>query len=208
MTQESAGTYIYNRNGEEVVLELWHVRVVKDKRTVKSKRISKKFGIQIELNAVETDVWSVYDFEFTDLNSGTVTARGYYRVEHQQVYFSHSHKDDWDLVGIHEKFFPLMRIYTGDLMIQIERAGGVSDVIVPDIRNPADPVSLFKPASSERVVKLDPKIPNLYHYSGGQYKSLIPVTLNERGIMTHYAWIGPNEAKWDCRLDLTCTKKG
>ena len=104
MIQESAGTYIYSRDGEEVVLELWHVRVVKDKRTVQSKRISKKFDIQIELNAVETDVWSVYDFEFTDLNSGTVTARGYYRVEHQQVYFAHFRKNNWDLVGIHEKF--------------------------------------------------------------------------------------------------------
>jgi len=201
MSQETSGTYIYTMDSEVLVREPWRVRMEDEKRTVQSKRISEKFGIQIALEAIETEDRSDYDFEFTDLNTGVVTARGFYKLESDEIFFKRTKKEEWRHAGTEMLFFPLMRIFTGDLITQIIHAGGSGDVIVPDIRNLTETGSVFKPITSKREVRADPENTDLFHYSGGQYKSPVPVLLGEDGMMIHYTWTGPDGARWECRLE-------
>ena len=195
-----SGTYLYTMNDVEVVREPWRIESHKDgRRTVTSSRISETFGIQIDLIALETKDVSKYDFTFTDLNAGKPVACGFYKVEPEGVVFRSTEFGEWEPVSCASYFFPLMRIFTGALVRQVISMGGQADIIVPDIRNPANTETLFKPLKSRREVNADPTQENLFHYLGGHYETAVPVTLNDDGLMMHYTWTTPDGAKWICQ---------
>jgi len=195
-----SGTYIYTMNGDEVVREPWKIDADGEgNRSITSARISEQFGIRIDMTASETVDSTSYEFLFKDLKTRNDTARGFYKVENKDIFFKAAQTDDWETITTGNFFFPLMRVFTGDLIQQVIGVGGTANIIIPDIRTPADSAALYKPLASYREVKADPDRPNVFHYLGGHYKTAVPVTLNKQGLMSHYAWTTPDGSEWVCR---------
>ncbi len=97
------------------------------------------------------------------------------------------------------QFFPLMRIFSGATLLGLLANGGKGQVLVPSIKSPEQPETLFQPLFSERSVEALGD--NTYHYRGGEYDDAARYTLNELGILQQYSWRQSANQEWTVELD-------
>ncbi|WP_226660866.1 hypothetical protein [Microbulbifer aggregans] len=107
-------------------------------------------------------------------------------------------------VGVH--FFPLMRIFSGQLIGALAKRGGSGGVLVPWIQDPSRVNKLFAPELSNRRVfylgvgqaGFQGKACDCFHYSGGEYDNGAEYHLAE-GLMWAYHW-QQGRKEWQVRL--------
>ncbi|MBY6189595.1 hypothetical protein KUV22_04100 [Microbulbifer agarilyticus] len=111
-------------------------------------------------------------------------------------------------------FFPLMRIFAGQLLTGLAAAGGRGEILVPWIQDPGQRDKLFMPdVSSRRLEYLgqesaggsvgDPvggssEQVERYRYSGGQYENGSEYLLRD-GLLREYRWV-QGEKEWQVKL--------
>ncbi len=112
-------------------------------------------------------------------------------------------------------FFPLMRVFAGNLIGQLLETGGSGRVLVPAIDRPGEPDSLFLPRFSERRVELlEGQAPEFdgcrcYRYRGGQYgEAGARYWLDESGLLRHYHWQADAENEWRVSLENYSSEQG
>lgn len=107
-------------------------------------------------------------------------------------------------VGVH--FFPLMRIFSGQLLGALAKRGGSGGVLVPWIQDPSRANKLFAPElSNRRVFYLGVGRPGFgdqacdcFHYSGGEYDNGAEYHLSQ-GLLWAYCW-QQGQKEWQVRL--------
>lgn len=195
------GTYIYTQNGEMRVREPWSITYeTPQNRRIVCDRISTEFGIHIHLDASETPLRRDYDFTFTDLNTESVNGAGQYRFETGNMHFRSDPDTPWQIEPMNGRvFFPLMRVFTGDVLRAILASCGRAETIVPYIEDPSQHENLFTPTVSERKVRDLHTNPASFEYEGGQYANPICIELGPHGFLRRYRWqIGDDH--WECAL--------
>ncbi|AQQ67901.1 hypothetical protein Mag101_09790 [Microbulbifer agarilyticus] len=115
-------------------------------------------------------------------------------------------------------FFPLMRIFAGQLLTGLATAGGRGEILVPWIQDPGQRDKLFMPDVSSRRLEylgqesVGQSIRGLvgeseevsseqverYRYSGGQYENGSEYLLCD-GLLREYCWV-QGEKEWQVQL--------
>ncbi|MCA0892087.1 hypothetical protein [Microbulbifer agarilyticus] len=111
-------------------------------------------------------------------------------------------------------FFPLMRIFAGQLLTGLAAAGGRGEILVPWIQDPGGRDKLFMPdVSSRRLeylgqesagesvvdsVGVSSEHLERYRYSGGQYENGSEYLLCD-GLLRQYCWV-QGEKEWQVKL--------
>ena len=106
-------------------------------------------------------------------------------------------------------FFPLMRIYSGEVVHRLRRRGA-GRVLVPWIGDVGQARRLFRPDYSERRVEvvgedricIDGAVRNCveYDYSGGPYPPGTRFWIDENGMLLRYRWQQNDGKRWEVRL--------
>ncbi len=98
---------------------------------------------------------------------------------------------------------PLMRVFAGPLIAEILASGGTAIVVVPDIRNPADPLGLLRPLVSERSARLvaDDGQFREVDYQGDLYGPGTRFWLGPDDLLQRYCWRQSEQQEWDVRLE-------
>ena len=107
--------------------------------------------------------------------------------------------------------FPLMRIFTGPLIVRLLARHGEGAIVLPDVSDPADEMKLLKPLVSERSAKLlgeeliatmdgEEQLCRRCEYSGGLYTADSRFWLATDNLLERYQWQQSPELFWDVRL--------
>lgn len=98
--------------------------------------------------------------------------------------------------------FPLLRAATGPLLGQLGTEP--RNVVLPDLRDPADAEAFLRPLLSERQVRIDGADDDGLHrlrYVGGEYgEAGADCALGPEGLLRHYRWDSP-QGVWEVRLE-------
>lgn len=190
------GEYIYNCNGERVdIVETFEI----DGNQICSER--RAFGVTLRVAAlvnIEDDRVVRFEVEYGEDVSAQyqVQADGvlaeYVRAGERSV-------EQKQITGRFEPF-PLMRIFMGRVIRQIESLGGQDiQIMVPWIFDPADERFLSIHVDKRSAKKLDE---GLYQYIGENYDADARFWVDARGILTRYTW-KQGEKFWDVELRTT-----
>lgn len=94
--------------------------------------------------------------------------------------------------------FPLMRVFTGDVLLALGSRGGEGEVLVPSIKTPDQPETLFLPEVSVRQVS--ELAPGCFLYGGGEYEESATCWLDDDGLMQKYRWQQSADQLWTVSL--------
>ncbi len=218
------GSYRYLLNGQPTdVLESWEIEGQwnTDCR-VSSRRLAP--GVEIEVTAtLSRGVVQSFDTQWRSGLSpadtaGTVSARYQLRDDQVLVRWCGAGSDGEELVELaHDAnkppalLFPLMRIFTGPLITRLLERGGVGDVVLPSIGDPADTPNLLRPQCSERTARVVAqeqlqcadgveRLLRRCEYTGDQYTSGSYFWLGEDEVLERYQWQQSPDLLWDVWL--------
>ncbi len=99
-------------------------------------------------------------------------------------------------------FFPLMRCFQGQIILQIAGNNTYSNVIVPDIQPTTDFQDLLKPTFDERTAKLIKQKDNrfIYNYLSKHYDENSEFHLDENGLLVYYKFVQSETQTWEIKL--------
>jgi hypothetical protein len=111
------------------------------------------------------------------------------------------------------QLFPLLRVFTGPMLLELQSTAGRGSVIVPCIDDPLDRNSLLEPRLSDRCVQLLESDDSLslaglqwpcsrYAYTGGRYGEETRCWVSRGGLLLRYCWQQSPEQLWDVQLQL------
>lgn len=102
-------------------------------------------------------------------------------------------------------FFPLMRCFQGQTVLQVAASHGFTTVIVPDIELTTDYQSLLKPTFDERTAKQLKQEDNrfIYNYLSKHYDDNSEFHLDENGLLIYYEFVQDEQQIWAVRLEST-----
>ncbi len=99
-------------------------------------------------------------------------------------------------------FFPLMRCFQGQTILQIAKNQGFTTVVVPDIQTPTNIEDFLRPTFDERTAKLLSIINKLYifNYLSKHYDDKSEFFLDKNGLLVYYKFVQNDENIWEIRL--------
>jgi hypothetical protein len=195
-----SGTYLYHNDGHIPVREPWNIHYQEpDSRQIIAERVSEHQNMYVSLFAKETASLKVYDFKFFNLSTGTCVAEGFYKIEHGNLSYRSSAHEAWHSEPLNGRvFFPVMRVFSYDLIEAILRLGGQAVVIMPLLAGLDKSHLLLKPTTSRRRV-ID-EGDGFFLYLGGNEKIPATMRMGIHNIMDRYVWTPPGGTEWDCKL--------
>ena len=214
--RRSSGCYESLCNGEAAgVEERWEMTEFDGRRQVESVRHARPVGITLSVESLQDadqflhcavrweqkhpapDVVLYADYEFA---GKTLTVKRHWGEE----------EDRCPDIPVDFVFSPLMRIYNGSVIRQLEAQGGESRVCVPWLTNPEQLQQLLLPSYSERRVlhmgsdswSVDGTdvACDRYEYSGGEYPLGTHFWVDATGVMLGYRWQQDRNTLWEIRL--------
>ena len=208
------GNYAYRLNGEDAgVTESWSIRQNNDGKIVtNSIRDASQYKSKIEVNAVsQAGVITAFDVIWHNgMDNMVEQAEANYQILDNTVKLrrvinsnDETYKFDYATLPI---VSPLMRVFTGDVIIKLSKFDTPTDVLIPNITNPADKNQLLLPKIEQRHAKLLHR-ENLeiagkiistecYSYIGEQYGDDARFWVDAHGLLVRYTW-----GQWDVFLD-------
>ncbi len=104
-----------------------------------------------------------------------------------------------------------MRIFTGPLIARLLEQGGVGEIVLPNIGDPADTENLLRAQSSERTARLVAqeqlhcadgvdRLSRRCEYTGDQYKAGSRFWLGADDVLERYRWQQSEDLRWDVWL--------
>jgi hypothetical protein len=202
-----SGTYNYFLNGKPTnVSEIFDIRILPDSsKLTTSIRNAKPFNTTItaetsELNdnfqtckiiyqKDETKVEAIYEFSETNFQI-TRNIDGEI-VQNETIDFPKN-----------AIFFPLMRCFQGQTILQVADNADVTTVIVPDIQPNTERKNLLKPTFDRRTAKLISTKDNLriFTYLSKHYDENSEFHIEENGLLIYYKFAKSNEQIWEINL--------
>jgi hypothetical protein len=198
------GSYHYTSNGINVAEETWSIETASDgTRTIKSVRDASNFGAYLSVHAVIVPSGTAdYQLTFQTQKGTPILKSVRYHVETGSVY---RRFEDGKQVLVQAPqdalFFPLMRVFTGQIIAAMIGRREPTTWIVPKLDMTDNLVNLFEPDLSERFIEQDPNEPNIFWLSGGPYVSPARLKLREDGMLENYAFTPEgSDENWVCQL--------
>gem|GEM_PF-3480840 len=200
----ASGRYIYETNGVERAQEPWRIfQTEDDYRITIAERFAPDLKTHLEVVHREGfDGQESISLTFRESPKGALLAHGDYRLENGLCRFKGQSDHEWSdrpLANAH--FFPLMRVFTGAMVIALMQKGGQGEVIVPHIAQPEPDKPIFQPMRSQRSVQRMAGLAPVYLYHGGPYEKPATILLNNEGLMERYTWEQSDTETWVCRLE-------
>ncbi len=129
------------------------------------------------------------------------------RVRTERIVDGRYHLDE----SVRGELLPLLRVFAGPVVVATSEPGG-RDVVVPDIRDPGRPATLFAPLVDRRTAELlgerevvvdgVARGGRAYRAVGGAYGERgAEFVVDEGGLLLGYTWDQPRVGAWDVRLD-------
>ena len=200
------GEYRYLLNGESApVEEHWRIKSLDgDQRLMTSERIAP--GIRIKVNATEqAGIVSQCQIAWQSEQSDELTVEYFLAAESFRYRLG---DDDWRSVspdtGDSLVLYPLMRIFTGPVILRLAALGGEGDVLVPAIGDPSDRDGLLRPELTRRCVThlASEADGDLWQFTGGQYDESARFWIDSSGLLARYLWRQDADREWDVRLQM------
>jgi hypothetical protein len=202
-----SGVYNYFLNGKHTgVTETFDIKILPDgSKQTTSIRDAKPFNTIIKVETSEqngafetckivyrkdeNEVEAIYEFSETRLKirrkiEGEIIRDETFDLPHNYV------------------FFPLMRYFQGQTILQISQNQNTSTVIVPDIQPTTDFKNLLRSTFDERTGKLISTKDNLYVYSylSKHYDDNSEFYINENGLLVYYKFALNETQIWEVKL--------
>lgn len=192
------GRYDYWREGVAVAQETWRAEPLPCGGTrTTCRRDAGAFGIvlQVSVDATAHEQACV----FTLVRDGQTT-HGRYRRMQSGILWQRGQDTAWHLVAAPASahLFPLMRVFTGAMVLALRELGGTAAVVTPSIATLDDAASVFCPLVSTRTLGLCADGSGQWLLSGGPYEHFARLSLDAEGRLTAYDWTGPDGAAWHC----------
>ncbi len=99
-------------------------------------------------------------------------------------------------------FFPLMRVFQGQTILQVADYQGVTNVLVPDLQTTTKIEQILQPTFDERSAKLLATNNNLriFNYLSKHYDENSEFHLDENGLLIYYKFVQNNQNIWEVHL--------
>jgi hypothetical protein len=204
--QGQSGTYNYYVDSALTAYEPWSIEFdAAGARRVTCVRDASQFGVYLTLIAtIAANADAHYVFALSTSATAPIKKSAEYRVEGATTSYRIARQTDWIcLQPASAIFFPLMRVFTGEMVRGLERKGPKSSVIVPSIDRLADIDSVFEPIVSQRSAVAVSGHPGSYDLSGGAYEAPTRVAINQQGLLESYRFTDAKGAVWTCQLEMT-----
>jgi hypothetical protein len=205
-SQRQSGTYNYYVDGALTAYEPWTIEHdTSGARRIICVRDASQFGVYLTLNAtIAANGDAHYAFALSASATGPVKKSAEYRVEGATTLYRIMPQTDWiRLQPEGAIFFPLMRVFTGEMVRGLVLNGSVSSVIVPSIERLTDIGSVFEPIVSQRSAVAVSRQPYSYDLSGGAYDAPTRLLINQQGLLESYHFTDAKGVLWTCQLDAT-----
>jgi hypothetical protein len=189
--------------GKLMAREPWSLREDSDgTRHIIAERDASAFGVHLRVVVAISVTGEMHaEFELRWAQDGPVKKRAYYHAHKGQVSWRVNATDDWQIVAPKRAhFFPLMRIFTADMVRALQGKGGQGSVIVPSIATLADLETVFTPLLSQRSITGVVGDPHAVDLSGGAYDAPARLCFNQDGLLRHYSFCDAAGQAWQCEL--------
>jgi hypothetical protein len=200
-----SGAYKYYVDDVLTAHEPWTIeRDTSGTRRIICVRDASQYGVYLTLNAtINADGDAYYAFALSASATGPIKKSAEYRVESATTSYRIMPQRDWkSLEPVGAIFFPLMRVFTGEMVLGLERNGPDTFVIVPSIERLADIDSVFEPVVSQRSAVSVSGQPNSFDLTGGAYQAPTRVLINQQGLLESYNFTDAKGAVWTCQLEM------
>jgi hypothetical protein len=99
-------------------------------------------------------------------------------------------------------FFPLMRCFQGQTILQVAENQDITTVIVPDIQPNTERQNLLKPTFDERTAKLISNKNNLrvFNYSSNHYDDNSEFHIDQNRLLAYYKFVQNEQQTWEIML--------
>lgn len=99
-------------------------------------------------------------------------------------------------------FFPLMRCFQGQTIMQVANNRDVTTVVVPDIQTSSKIEDLLRPTFDERTAELVSSNENqrIFYYLSKHYDETSEFHINQNGLLTYYKFIQSEQQTWEIIL--------
>jgi hypothetical protein len=204
--QRRSGAYKYYVDGALTAHEPWSIESDSTgTHRVVCVRDASQYGVYLTLNAtIAANGDAHYAFALSTSATAPIKKSAEYRVEAATTSYRIAPKTNWTRLEPNGAiFFPLMRVFTGDMVGGLLQNGPESSAIVPSIKRLAGIESVFEPIVSQRSAVAVSGHPNSYDLSGGAYEAPTRVLINQEGLLESYNFTDAKGAVWTCQLEMT-----
>ncbi len=200
------GIYNYFLNGEPTgVSETFEIRMLPNgSKFTTSTRNAKPFNTTITVKVIEKDN-KFQRVEIRYVNEKRI--HSIYKFLENEFLFVHENfagKTTSETFNLPENsiFFPLMRCFQGQTILQVAENQDVTTVIVPDIQASTNFENLLKPTFDERTAKLISEQDNLriFNYLSKHYDDNSEFHLDENGLLVYYKFHQAEDKVWTIQL--------
>lgn len=212
------GTYEYFLNGEPTgVIETFESKILPDcSKFTTSTRNAKSFKTTITVETIEKDnrfqnCKIVYQKDENKIEASYEFSDSKYFF--MQLVNGESVQNESLLLTKNTVFFPLMRCFQGQTILQVAKNQEFKSVIVPDIQPSTDFENLLKPAVDERTAKFLKKEAiafyepesvtfetNVYQYLSQHYDDNSLFWINDDGLLVAYQFVQAKDKIWSVHL--------
>jgi hypothetical protein len=100
-------------------------------------------------------------------------------------------------------FFPLMRCFQGQTILQVAENQDVTTVIVPDIQPNTERQNLLKPTFDKRTAKLISTKDNLrlFNYLSNHYDDNSEFHIDQNRLLVYYKFVQNEQQTWEIRSE-------
>lgn len=214
-----SGSYSYLRNGVATgINETWSIHIQTGGFLFRTERNAAIFGSRIAVEARGFDLAHLFWFrvDWHNTNPGAVkTASAVYDIGPDAIQVKReidgtlTHeivpRPEWLIVS------PLMRIFYGGVLLQLEAAQRVCPVLVPWIHQPNNAQMLLSAQLDPRRARLldqgklevagETHVAKRYEYIGGNYTAASQFWVNDAGILVRYTFAENPDVEWEVVMD-------
>ncbi len=216
ISSSSSGSYVYRCNGEDAgVEEHWLITCTSSTRLIQSKRFAPALGLTLEVNSAESAnryTQCIIQWQLAGSEQSLDASVNYEFFDTDILVTRHlnNEQEERRLPLGDFAFSPLMRIYSGRVIRELEAGDANGRVLTPWIRDHTQQDELLWPQFSDRQVKLlgeetihvdQQKIAcQKFEYTGGEYGPGTHFWLDEHDVLLMYCWEQDKNARWEITL--------
>ncbi|HEY1075103.1 MAG TPA: hypothetical protein VGE51_00280 [Fontimonas sp.] len=200
MNELARGDYAYWRDGQrQAISEPWTLTRTSDGIVLRGQRIVDR-RVMLDVEACYRAGHCVEMALHWNRDAALTTRAAHYRLSGEALKWRLGEQDDVLQLSAGTLLFPLLRAATGPLLSLLRQSP--RPVLVPCIRDPADPLFLQPLLSQRRAVEIDVESGRISHlrYYGGEYgDGGCDCWLDELGLIQRYSW-NSTAGVWNIQL--------
>jgi hypothetical protein len=201
------GVYNYFLNDEPTgITETFEIKLLPDgTKFTKSIRDAKPYNTIITVKVMENE----NQFRRVEIrHESSSSVHAIYSFQDDKTLFVHEIFSETTTLETLELpnnyvFFPLMRCFQGQTILQVAENADITTVIVPDIQPNTERQNLLKPTFDKRTAKLISTKDNLrlFNYLSIHYDEHSEFHINENGLLVYYKFVQNGQQTWEIRSE-------